>query len=169
MSEQPDAPAGSAPKSRHRAKLLMMAGVIIAVILLAGGVYASGILGGRKPVTKGTASLPTAAGSRSASEQAVFAETPEMITNLDAGPHRLSFVKVQCKIELAHAAQLSLLNASMPRLIDLIQTYLRETRPEELRSDTGTYRLREALLSRTAIAAPEVQVKDVLFEELIVQ
>ena len=165
MSDDPDASAGTIPKRRKRAKLLLMAGVVAALVLLAGGLYFSGILGGRKQATK----VSQSGAASSAPEQPTFAETPELITNLDAGPHRLSFVKIQCKIELAHAAQLPLLNASMPRLIDLIQTYLRETRPEELRSDTGTYRLREALLARAVIAAPDVQIKDVLFEELIVQ
>ena len=103
------------------------------------------------------------------SGQTTFVETPEIVTNLDAGPHRVSFVKVQCKIEIARPADVALMNSSMPRIVDLIQTYLRETRPEELRSDTGTYRLREALLSRATVASPDVAVKGIYFEELIVQ
>ena len=48
-------------------------------------------------------------------------------------------------------------------------TYLRAVRPEELRSDTGPYLLREALLQRAAVAVPDASVANVLFEELLVQ
>ena len=154
----------SVPPRKARLKLAVIAGGATAALLVAVGLYFGGMLGGGKkdrPAAQSASSVESA--------QPIFVETPEMITNLDAGPHRLSFVKVQCKIELAHAAEVQEMTASMPRVLDLIQTYLRETRPEELRSDTGTYRLREALLSRASIAVPQVHVKDVLFEELIVQ
>ena len=59
--------------------------------------------------------------------------------------------------------------ASMPRLLDLFQTYLREMRPEELRGSAGTYRLREELIARANIALQPTRVVDVLFTELLVQ
>ena len=61
------------------------------------------------------------------------------------------------------------LQAAMPRIIDLFQSYLREMRPEELRGTAGTYRLREELIARASLAAPGAQVRDVLFTELLVQ
>ncbi len=95
--------------------------------------------------------------------------TPEMVTNLDAGPHRITFAKIQCRIEVDRPGDAALVNAAMPRLVDMIQTYLRATRPEELRSDEGTYRLHEALLARASIAVPTAAISDVLFQELITQ
>jgi flagellar FliL protein len=59
--------------------------------------------------------------------------------------------------------------AAMPRLLDLFQTYLREMRPDEFRGSAGTYRLREELIARATLAAAPAQVQDVLFTELIVQ
>ncbi len=38
----------------------------------------------------------------------------------------------------------AVVTASMPRILDLFQTYLREMRPEELRGSAGTQRLRES-------------------------
>ena len=145
---------------KKKAKLVIALGVVFALVLLGGGIWLGGLrLSPHKVVTIKT----------DAFAQPVFVETPELITNLDAGPHRLSFVKVQCKIEVDHAGDVGKLSAAMPRIVDMIQTYLRETRPEELRSDAGTYRLREALLLRASLAISGVEVRDVLFEELIVQ
>jgi flagellar FliL protein len=42
-------------------------------------------------------------------------------------------------------------------------------RPEELRGSEGSYRLRDELVGRAAVAAAPAQVRDVLFQELIIQ
>ena len=162
MSTETEATSEISEAGSHtrKSKLILILGAAAAMSLLGGGVWFSGMLS-RPHKPKSIDSIVTT--------QPVFVETPEMVTNLDAGPHRLSFVKVQCKIEVSHPRDAASLTAVMPRLVDMIQTYLRETRPEELRSDTGTYRLREALLLRASLATSDATIKDVLFEELIVQ
>jgi flagellar FliL protein len=57
----------------------------------------------------------------------------------------------------------------MPRLQDMLQTYLREMRPEELRGSAGIYRLREELLGRANVVLAPVRVNDVLFTQLLIQ
>ena len=57
----------------------------------------------------------------------------------------------------------------MPRLQDIIQTYLREMRPEELRGSAGTYRLREELLVRANVAVAPAKISDVLFTQMLIQ
>ena len=96
-------------------------------------------------------------------------ETPELIVNLDAGPHRVSFAKLQLGFEVEQTSDAVAIRSAMPRIVDMTETYVRSIRPEELRSDTGAYLLREALLSRMAVVAPTAQVGQVLFEELLVQ
>ena len=51
----------------------------------------------------------------------------------------------------------------------MMQTYLREMRPEELRGSAGTYRLREELLARANAAVAPAKVTDVLFTQMLVQ
>ena len=163
MSNEPEPTSAAAmtkSANRKRIKLLIGGAGIVAAVVVGAGLWFEGAFSS----SHGSNDTKTAASS-----QPTFVETPEMVTNLDAGPHRLSFVKVQCKIEVANPADAPPLTAAMPRIVDMIQTYLRETRPEELRSDAGTYRLREALLLRATLASPNSKVKDILFEELIVQ
>jgi len=99
----------------------------------------------------------------------VFADLPEIVANLNAGPRRTMFIKLQAKLELARAEDQPALAQAMPRVLDLFQTYLREMRPDELRGAEGTYRLREELLARAAIAVAPVQILDVLFTGMLIQ
>ena len=89
--------------------------------------------------------------------------------SLVAPDHRISFAKLQCRIEVDRPADAVLVTAAMPRIVDMAETYLRAVRPEELRSDTGAYLLREALMNRFTVAVPGAAISDVLFEELLVQ
>jgi flagellar FliL protein len=99
------------------------------------------------------------------------------VTNLNATGRRPVYVKLRSKLELARAEDSALIQASMPRLLDLFQTYLREMRPEELRGSLGTQRLREELVARANIAvaqagrgdAQQIRINDILFLELLVQ
>ena len=59
--------------------------------------------------------------------------------------------------------------AVMPRVVDQFQTYLRELRVRDLRGSQGIYRLQMELLSRVNAAAYPVEVKDVLFQEILIQ
>jgi len=99
----------------------------------------------------------------------VFADLPEIVANLNAGPRRTMFIKLQAKVELARAEDQPALQQAMPRIQDLFQTYLREMRPEELRGAEGTYRLREELIARASIAVAPVQILDVLFTGMLIQ
>ena len=55
------------------------------------------------------------------------------------------------------------------RVIDQFQTYLRELRVRDLRGSAGIYRLQMELLWRVNQAAAPVEVKDVLFQEILIQ
>ena len=96
-------------------------------------------------------------------------DLPDIVANLNAGPRRTAFIKLKAKLELSRPEDQAAVQAAMPRVLDLFQTYLREMRPEELRGTAGTYRLREELVARTNIAANPAHVLNVLFTELLVQ
>lgn len=99
----------------------------------------------------------------------VFLDLPDIVANLNAGPRRTAFIKLKAKLELARPEDQAIVQAAMPRVLDLFQTYLREMRPDELRGTAGTYRLREELVARSSIAAQPAHVLNVLFTELLVQ
>jgi len=155
--------AADKPAKGGKKKLMLM---VLAPLLLGGigaGVWFSGLLGGHKAEPKVEhveAAKPMAP---------VFVELPEIVANLNAGPKRNSFIKLKVKLEAHRPEDVAAINAAMPRLLDLFQTYLRETRPEELRGSASTYRLREELLNRAENAVAPGHVSDVLFTDLLIQ
>ena len=57
----------------------------------------------------------------------------------------------------------------MPRIVDQFQVYMRELRVEDLNGSAGMARLKEELLMRVNAAVAPTQVRDVLFQQMIVQ
>src|SRR5690606_18134895 len=88
------------------------------------------------------------AAAEAAPRRPTFFDLPEMVANLNVTGRRPSYVKLRSKLELERPEDAVLVQAAMPRVLDLFATYLREMRPEELRGSIGTHRLREELLAR---------------------
>ncbi len=107
--------------------------------------------------------------AEAAPRQPAFFDLPEMVANLNVTGRRPSYVKLRSKLELERPEDAVLVQAAMPRVLDLFATYLREMRPEELRGSIGTHRLREELLARVNLAVAPARVTDVLFIEILVQ
>ena len=164
MAAAATADGEGAKSAKGGKKKLLLLALPLLLAGVGGGLWASGVLPG--PLGKGT---PTPEEAKSAAKLPVFADLPDMVANLNAGARRTSFVKLKARLELARAEDQAVVAASMPRLLDLFQTYLREMRPEELRGSAGTYRLREELIARANIAVHPTRVVDVLFTELLVQ
>ncbi len=165
--EATPAVGGKAGGKKGGKKKLVLLVVPILLIVLGASLWFTGIL----PGLLGLSHPPVA--EEHAKEVGphvpVFVELPEMVANLNAPGRRASFVKLKARVELAHAEDVAAFTAAQPRVIDLFQTYLRETRPEELRGSAGTYRLREELMTRANIAVAPARVVDILFSELLVQ
>jgi len=161
-----------APKKGGGKKKLLL--ILLPVLLLGGGgagLWFTGILPGLLGMNP-----PPAEHTAEAAEPAppprsppAFVELPEIVSNLNAPGRRASFVRLRAKIEISRAADEPVVQAAMPRLLDLFQTYLREVRPEELRGSAGTHRLREELIARASVAVAPARVTDVLFLEMLVQ
>ncbi len=162
--QQSDGDASVEPKQNRRKLVLGVS--CLAIVLIAGSVVA--VLTGLGPFRASRPVRPLKAPAIGI-VQPIYVETPEMLTNLDAGPHRIAFAKLQCRIEVNRVADATLVSAAMPRIVDMAETYLRAVKPEEVRSDTGAYLLREAMMNRLAVAVPGAAISDVLFEELLVQ
>ena len=160
-----DLPADK-PAKGGKKKLML---IVLAPLLLGGvgaGVWFGGLLGGHKVEARSEKTEKAEAAKPMAP---VFVELPEIVANLNAGPKRNSFIKLKVKLEAHRPEDVAAINAAMPRLLDLFQTYLRETRPEELRGPASTYRLREELLNRAEDAVAPGHVSDVLFTDLLIQ
>ena len=136
------------------------------VLLLAGaGLWFTGVLPHLLGMDKHDASTAEAAKPVPPS----YVDIPEMVANLNSNSHKPSYVKLSARVEVPKPEDVEKVKAALPRLQDMMQTYLREMRPEELRGSAGTYRLREELLVRANTAVAPAKVSDVLFTQMLVQ
>lgn len=160
---QTDEAVEEPPKKAGKRKLILIA-VPVLLLLVGGGLWFTGI-------------LPHLFGMDKHQQQAQdakpvppsYIDIPEMVANLNTNSHKPSFVKLIARLEVPKPEDVEKVKAAMPHLQDMMQTYLREMRPEELRGSAGTYRLREELLARANAAVAPANVTDVLFTQMLVQ
>lgn len=183
-----DVVADAAGKKSKKKKLLLI-GAGIGILVLAGagaGLYFSGLLGGehkQEAATEGhqeADSAPQAHGDASGAEggvakegepkaQPVFLALGDILVNLSGEGKRPNFLKIKVALELSDEKEKAAVDALKPRIIDNFQVYLRELRVEDLRGSAGLYRLREELLLRVSEIVQPLRVRDVLFQEILVQ
>lgn len=100
---------------------------------------------------------------------AYFLKIPDMLVNLASADGQPRYLRLSVQLELGSQADMTAVEAVMPRVVDQFQTYLRELRVKDLRGSQGIYRLQTELLSRVNAAAYPIEVKDVLFQEILIQ
>lgn len=157
-------------------KLLMIVGPIL-ILGVAAALYFMGVFGGKTEEgadgeathAEGTAEGGEGGEGGAPVSTSQFLEIPDLLVNLAStgGPAR--FLKLKVKLEVSSPEDLAKLEAVAPRVVDQFQTFLREMRVQDLRGSAGIYRLRQELMYRVNLAAQPVKVKDVLFQEILIQ
>ncbi len=146
--------------------------LILPLLIVGGAVtsaYFSGALDPLLPRPKPGEKMEAGGTTMTPPEKAVFYELPDLLVNLNGSGRRTNFLKIKVSLELENPDDIPKLEAVLPRIIDNFQVYLRELRVEDLRGSAGLYRLREELLARVRTAAAPVEVKDVLFNQMLIQ
>jgi flagellar FliL protein len=156
-------PTGSASKK----KLLIRAGIPVVLLLLGAGLWFTGILPHMLGMERQDERVAGADPAKPVPPS--YVDIPEMVANLNSANHKPAYIKMAARVEVPKPEDVEKVRAAMPRLQDMMQTYLREMRPEELRGSAGTYRLREELLVRANAAVAPAKVSDVLFMQMLVQ
>jgi flagellar FliL protein len=154
-------------KKKGKKKKLMIIGIaaVLLLVLAGGGGAAYFIL--IKP--KQTEAQKQQADASDEKGKPVYFSLGDQLVNLSGEGKHPNFLKVKISLELTDEKDLPVMEAIKPRIIDNFQVYLRELRIEDLRGSAGMYRLREELLMRVTEAAAPVRVRDVLFQEMLVQ
>ncbi len=98
-----------------------------------------------------------------------YLEVPDLLVNMRTADGRPRFLKVKVVLEVPDKEAAKRIETKMPLLIDSYQSFLRETRPEDLSGASGTFRIKEELLIRSAQVAHPATVNDVLIQELVQQ
>lgn len=176
MSDTPsNAPEGAEndqsdtkPKGKSKKTLFAVIGVVI--ILAAGGFFAWQ----KNYLPFLPSAKPAVAQKEKGHKGGDFLHAPLLLgipaatANLDNGNGKTIYVKMTARVEIEGAPDLASLQGRVPEIQDIFQTYLHETRPQDLHG-SGFYRLREALLRRLRAALAPLQVTNIYVIELLTQ
>ncbi len=183
---------GEAPPAKKKLPLLFIV-IPAALLVLGGGGTAAFLLMQPKPAAAGDHAAPKKGGHAKKAEKkggghgggggeadaslgvitdgpdgVVFYTLPDMIVNIQAADGRPTFLKLKLTLEMHDYALAEHLQAEMPRMQDMFQTFLRELRPEDLAGSAGSFQLRAEILRRVNLIAAPGKVDAVLIEEMLV-
>lgn len=176
-----EAVEGGAPPAKSKKKKLILIGAAAAVVLAGGGGGAYVFLGGSKDAKTeegakheaeaghGGAKSGGEGGGHGEGEGEAFVDVPPIVVNLHSTDGATRYLKLHFELVPAPGANAEELKKRLPLVIDAIQPFLRELRPEDLAGSAAVFRIKEQVLIRAAEALGPDQIKDVLIEDLIQQ
>lgn len=148
------------PSAKKKSKKPLVLGLLLALILGGGGFYAtwSGlILGGGDHATAGEDAAPLP-------DIAFVAIEPLVITLGSGETERHLRFTPQIEVAAPHADEVTHL---LPRIVDVLNGYLRAVDPAELEDPAALVRMRAHLLRRIQIVTGEGRVRDLLVTEFV--
>jgi flagellar FliL protein len=170
----------SGGKKRPPLMMLIAAGVGALVVLGGGGTAAVMMLGPKPPPAahklppkpksdkKDDKADPNAPQVQDGPDGVVFYTLPDMVVNMQTPDGKPTFLKLKLAFELPDHTTADTMDAEMPRLNDVFQTFLRELRPEDLAGSEGTLQLRAELQRRVNLVIAPSKVNGVLIEEMLI-
>jgi flagellar FliL protein len=164
MAEATGAEAETGMPGRGGAGKGLLIGLVLALLLGAGGFYAtwSGLLALPSAGGGSRAELPPAPGGEAGF---VPLETLTVTIGPESGGRLL---RISATVETEPGAE-ARLQRLMPRVLDVLATYLHALREEDLRKPAVMTRLRAHLLRRVRVVAGEDVVRDLLITEFVLQ
>lgn len=124
---------------------------------------------GKKAGSDGHGAKASGGHGEEGGDSSAFIAVPPMTVNLNTEDGTPRYLRLTVQLELADPSEKEAVEAVIPRVIDQFQTYLRELRVRDLRGSAGIYRLQMELLWRVNQAVEPIEIKDILFQEILIQ
>ena len=160
QTEEGAAAADAAPAPKSKRKLVIIAAAVLLLLGAGGGGWFFFFNHhGEEKHAEAPAPKPP-----------VFVDVPDILVNLAGLPgERVQYLKIKVVLEVKDEPLVEKIKPTMPRLMDIFQTYLRELRATDLSGSAGLFRLKEELTKRVNAVISPGQVNAVLFKEIVVQ
>ena len=160
QTEEGAAAADAAPAPKSKRKLVIIAAAVLLLLGAGGGGWFFFFNHhGEEKHAEAPAPKPP-----------VFVDVPDILVNLAGLPgERVQYLKIKVVLEVKNEPLVEKIKPTMPRLMDIFQTYLRELRATDLSGSAGLFRLKEELTKRVNAVISPGQVNAVLFKEVVVQ
>lgn len=164
MSKPAEAEAETPKK---KSKLPFIIGVVLMLVLGGGGFYAtySGMILGGSEASGGEHATQSGQGEAAAELDIVFVPVDPLVISLGAeGRARHLRFASQLEVGKEHQEEVTHL---MPRILDVLNGYLRAVEVHELEDPTALIRLRAQMLRRVQIVTGDGWVRDLLVSEFV--
>lgn len=99
----------------------------------------------------------------------VFVQMNDILVNLNSPKNRRQHLKLSVHLELKRQEDEEAVIKLMPRIIDKVRGYLSELRVQDVRGSMGMARLRTELKARVNLAIHPIEIRNILFQEIIIQ
>ena len=103
------------------------------------------------------------------SSSAKFVDAPPMLINVHDADGRAHFLKLRFVIVAANENKADEVKDKMPLIVDSLQSFLRELRPDDLAGSAAVYRIKEEMMVRMRRGFGAGSIQDVLIQDLIEQ
>lgn len=171
-----DTPVDEAGAKKKGGKVRLIAIAVVAVGMLAGagGVYWYMQKGSPDHAEEKQAEAAPEEGggeghgAADADPSASYIEVAPMMVNLRGGGAQAKFVKVRFVV-VAADGKTDAVKARIPVILDALQPFLRELRPEDLNGSAAVFRIKEEMIRRSTEALGKGMVRDILIQDLIQQ
>lgn len=157
-------PAGQQPAKTSRLPLLL--GLLLALVLGGGGFYLA--YSGRLPVGESGAdgeAEPKADTGAEPMQPVAFVPIDPIVVSLGT-PGQGRHLRFRAQLEVAPGREADVA-ALMPRVLDVLNGYLRAVPAEELEAPAALVRLRAQMLRRLQLVAGEGRIRDLLVTEFV--
>ncbi len=157
-------PQDAAPPKKSKKPLLIA--LVVAVLGGGGAFYAtfSGMVGGSGETAKMGADDGHGGGAGAMASVAFVPVTPVVISLGEASSSRHLRMSAQLEVGPAYSVEVTHL---MPRILDILNGYLRAVEVAELQNPAALVRIRAQLLRRIQIVTGEGRVRDLLITEFV--
>ncbi len=150
-------------------KILMIVLPILLLVAIGGGLYFSGFLDkylGKEETVEHSKEETT---EEEMIDDPVFVKLDDILVSLNSPANRPQYLRLSVQLELKKPEDQAIVEKMMPRIIDKIRGYLSELRVQDLRGSMGIARLRTELKARVNLAIKPIEIKNVLFQEILIQ
>lgn len=155
--------ASAAPEKKNNRKVFLVSGlVLVLVVVVAVSLYifmfsGKGVEADQQKAEIEEVALPPA-----------YVEIPPLMVNLNPSTGT-GYLRLRLQLELGSQEDLPLAAVAMPRIVDRLQTYLRQLSADDLRGAAGTQKLQMELLGLVSSIDHHMTVKDILIQEMLIQ
>jgi flagellar FliL protein len=105
----------------------------------------------------------------SGSGKSSYIEAPAVTVNLRGGDQQARFLKLRFIIVASDPGKAESIKERMPLVLDALQPFLRELRPEDLAGSAAVFRIKEEMMARATQALGAGAVRDILIQDLLQQ